>query len=307
MTYPTGEQYEIRHGGYRAVITEVAAALREFEHDGVALNPGYPATSTPPWGSGIVLAPWPNRVEDGQWTLDGKEQQLDLTEVSRHNAIHGLLRYTPYRLVARDDASVTLAATIYPQHGYPFIVETIVTYALSDSGMTVTHTATNRSDAPAPFALGTHPFFRIGGVPTEELVLTVNASTRFDVDERLNPLAEVPVDGDYDLREGRAVGELELDTAYGGVATVEGVVATLRAPDGRELRVLQDDAHGYVQVFTTREFPLFDAAGEREGYGLAVAIEPMTAPPNAFNSGLGLHWIEPGATWNGAWGIQYAG
>lgn len=301
--FPTGKQYEIRHGGYRAVITQVAAALREFEHDGTALTPGYPATSTPPWGSGIVLAPWPNRVADGKWSLDGKQQQLDITEVARGNALHGLLRNTPYVLEQQDASSVTLSATIFPQHGYPFIVETTVTYALSDDGLRVTHTGTNRSDAAAPFALGTHPFFCIGGVPTEDLVLTLHAGTRFAVDDRLNPTGEVPVDGDFDLRSGRRVEELELDTAFGGVETVDEVAATLRAPDGREVRVLQDASHGYVQVFTTREFP---GAGADGGLGLAVAVEPMTVPPDAFNSGLGLQWIEPGQTFTASWGIQYS-
>ena len=52
-------------------------------------------------------------------------------------------------------------------------------------------------------------------------------------------------------------------------------------------------------MFTTRDFPTPD------GHTLAVAIEPMTAPVNAFNSGLDVHWLDPGDTWTVAWGIQY--
>lgn len=297
-TAPTGDQYELTRGAARAVITQVAAGLRVLEVDGVALTPGYPDDSTPPFGCGITLAPWPNRVADGRWTLDGEVQQLDITEVARMNALHGLLRNTEYRLADRHEASVTLEARIYPQHGYPFLVDTGITYTLTEDGLDTTHTATNLSDRPAPVAFGTHPFFCIGGVPTEELTLTLHASTRFVVDERLNPTGETQVDGDYDLRTGRLVGELDLDTAFGGVATVDGASAVLRAPDGREVRVLQDENHGYVQVFTTRAYP---------GHGLAVAIEPMTAPPDAFNSGLGVRWLEPGETWNVRWGVRYAG
>ncbi len=298
---PTGDQYVLTRGGIRAVITQVAAALREFSVDGVDLTEPYPETATPPFGDGIVLAPWPNRVADGRWVLNGVTQQLDITEVARMNALHGLLRNTDYRVLERAEASLTLGATIFPQHGYPFRVETTVQYALVEDGLRVTHTARNDSAAPAPVAFGTHPFFRIGDVPTEELVLTLHASTYFDVDERLNPIAEVPVTGDFDLRQGRRVGELHLDTAFGGVETVDRVVATLAAPDGREVRLWQDENHGYAQVFTTREFP------KDGGHGLAVAVEPMTAPPDALNSGLGLKWVEPGETWSVEWGIQYAG
>ncbi len=298
VTPPTGDQYTLTRGGARAVITQVAAALREFSIDGVALTPGYPESSAPPFAAGIVLVPWPNRVEDGLWQLDGKAQQLDITEVARNNAIHGLLRYTGYRELDRAEASVTLGATVFPQHGYPFHLETSVRYELVEDGLQVTHTLTNIGGASAPVAVGTHPFFTIGGVDPNELTLTVHASTRFDVDARLNPLAEVPVDGDFDLRAGRRAGDLDLDTAFGGVETVDGgVVATLAAPDGRSVSLWQDDNHPYVQVFTTREFP---------GQPLAIAIEPMTAPPNAYNTGLGLKWLEPGDSWSLQWGIRYS-
>jgi aldose 1-epimerase len=176
-----------------------------------------------------------------------------------------------------------------------------VRYELVDGGLAVTHTATNRSVSAAPVAVGTHPFLTIGDVPSEELTLTVHASTYFDVDERLNPIAEVTVENTrFDLRGGVPVAGLELDTAFGGVATVDGVSAVLRAPDGREVRLLQDENHPYVQVYTTTTFP------KKGGTGVAVAIEPMTAPPDAFNSGLGLRWVEPGETWTVGWGIQYS-
>ena len=36
----------------------------------------------------------------------------------------------------------------------------------------------------------------------------------------------------------------------------------------------------------------------------AIAVEPMTCAPDAFNTGAGLVLLEPGAVWSGAWGIQ---
>ena len=49
----------------------------------------------------------------------------------------------------------------------------------------------------------------------------------------------------------------------------------------------QDSAYPYTVVFTPRAFP---AAG---GPKHAVAVEPMSAPANALNSGIGLVWLEP--------------
>ena len=303
----TGEQFVLTRptatGSSTAIITEVAAALRTFQIDGVDLTEPYGPERTPPFGDGIVLAPWPNRVEDGIWMLDGKRQHLDITEPARHNAIHGLLRSTAYRVTDQSESSVTLAATVYPQHGYPFMVDTTVTYELVEGGLTVTHGLHNVSAAKAPVAVGTHPFFRIGDVPTAELVLRLNAGTRFETDDRLIPVAESPVEGTkYDLRDGVRVGDLYLDDAFGGVVMTGGEsVSSLTAPDGRRVELWQDDQHPYVQVFTTRKFP------KDGGLGLAVAIEPMTAAPNALNTGLGLRWLEPDENWVVRWGIRYSG
>ena len=301
MTAPTGTQFTLSLGDVRATITQVAAALRELSIGGVDLVQSYPESSTPPFAAGIVLVPWPNRIEDGRWTLDGVTQQLDITEPKYNTAIHGLLRFSPYSVVEQTESAITLGATVYPQHGYPFMLETTVRYELVEDGVRVTHGIHNVSETKAPVAIGTHPFLKIGDVPTEELTLTVHASTRFPVDARLLPSDQIPVEGtDYDLRAGRPLAELDLDDAFGGVETVDGVSATLTAPDGRQVRLLQDENHPYVQVFTT---PIFPVEG---GTTLAVAIEPMTAPADAFNSGLDLNWLESGESWSVSWGIQYA-
>jgi enoyl-CoA hydratase len=59
------------------VITQLAASLREFSIGGVDLTEPYAEDSLPPSGDGIVLVPWPNRVADGIWVLDGKTQAVN--------------------------------------------------------------------------------------------------------------------------------------------------------------------------------------------------------------------------------------
>lgn len=311
MRAPTGEQFELTlsAGGWRsrAIITEVAAALRVLEVDGIEVVDAHPENAVPPYGSGIILAPWPNRIRDGIWLLDGEPQQLDLTEPDLGNAIHGLLRTRPYRVAARSDEAITLEATIYPQHGYPFIVDTRVHYELRVDGIVVTHELRNASDATAPVAVGAHPFVRVGDVPIGELTITLAAATRFVTDDRLNPVGEEPVDGTvFDLRAGGVVGALDLDTAFGGVQHSEDGIARhrLTAPDGRFTEVWQGPDFGFVQAFTPHTYPRPTADDPRR-LGQAVAIEPMTAPPNAFNSGLGVRWLAPGERWSGSWGITH--
>jgi aldose 1-epimerase len=300
-----GEQYELTlescGRSVRAVITEVAAAIRHLSIDGVELTAGYDDDTPPPFGCGIVLVPWPNRVRDGRWTHEGRTLQLDITEPRLGNALHGLLQNAPHALVERSESSIQLRAQVFPQAGYPFRLDTKVRYTLAPNGLQVTHTVRNVGSACAPVAIGAHPFFAIGDVPTDELTLTVSADRHIDVDHQLIPTGAASVEGtDWDLRDGRAVATLDLDDAWSGLTMAEGgSTHWLRAPDGRAVSLWADDQFGYLQVFITREFP------RRGELITAIAIEPMTAPADAFNSGEGLRWIQPGDCWSASWAIRY--
>jgi aldose 1-epimerase len=308
MRAVTGEQYELARdtsaGPARAVITQLAAGIREYTVRGIHLTEPYPGDQPPPSAAGIVLVPWPNRVKDGRWQLsEDKTQQLALTEPARGNAIHGLLRYAPYTAVEHSAHEVTLAATVYPQLGYPFLLDTRVHYELVDDGLSVRHEIENAGAKPAPVAIGAHPYLRIDGVDTADLELTLAATTHFEVDERMNVVAEHPVDGtEYDLRGGKRVGDLDIDHGWGGAIVRGGEVHhTLTAPDGRTVGIWGDENVGYVQAFTHRSLATLPAGS------VAVAVEPMTAPANALNTGEGVHWLEPGDRWVVHWGIRHSG
>ncbi|WP_348788576.1 aldose 1-epimerase family protein [Leifsonia sp. NPDC080035] len=300
MRAPTGDQYELEFGDLTATVTQVAAGIRTLRFAGVDLIEPFDEDATPPSADGIVLVPWPNRVKDGVWELDGVPQRLALTEPALGNASHGLLRHRPYTLVERTDSSVTQAAAIYPEAGYPFILDTTVTHELDTEGLTVTHTITNRGARSAPVAVGAHPYLRIGDVPAGQLTLTVQAGARFVTDDRLNVTGETPVAGTpYDLSEGGRVSDLDLNDGFGDLQ--ERPEHVLSADDGRRLVLWGDPSFAYVQLFTHRAF------ATKEKGDVALAIEPMTAPANALNTGTGLRWLEPEETWTLSWGIRPEG
>jgi aldose 1-epimerase len=253
----------------------------------------------------MILAPWPNRIADGVWLLDGKKQQLDITDVGHGHAIHGLLRNTAYDPVDEQESAVTLAATIYPQHGYPFTVDTTVTFELTDDGLTVTHRLTNVGTDAAPFGVGAHPYVRVGEHPVGDLVITLSGREYARTDARLIPESIDPVDGTpVDLRGGVLLSGLAADVALTGFDVVAGRVEhRLDAPDGTGLRVWADEAFGWAQVYSPPNFPGPGKPGQRK----AIAIEPMTCAVNAFNTGVGLRWLDPGETWSGSWGLRPVG
>ncbi len=291
---PTGTQVQLRLGDVSAQIAQVGASLRALRIGDVELVSPYPLDIPTPSCSGVVLTPWPNRVRDGLWDDDGTARQLAITEPKFGNASHGLLRFTAYE-IEQTDAAATLRATIVPQTGYPYLVDTTVTYALSADGVEVTHTLTNRSPEAAPVALGTHPFVTIGDVDPHDLVLRVPAQTAFETDERMLPTGTRPADAA--LRDGVRLGDVSLDTGFTDLARDEDgrVRTSLTAPDGRRVTLWQGEGFDFLQVFTSTNYP---------GQTLAVAIEPMTAPADALNSGIGIRRLAPGETWTLTWGIQ---
>ncbi|GGM74967.1 aldose 1-epimerase [Longimycelium tulufanense] len=297
----TGEQFEIRRGTVRAVATEVGGALRLFEVDGVPYLESYGADIAPPCAAGAVLVPWPNRVADGRWTFAGHAQQLALTEPLRHHAIHGLARYLCWQPIHRTVDSVELAAMINVQPGWPVPVRATIRYAVDDNGLTVTHTVTNMGNETVPVGVGAHPYPRVGHVATDDCRLRLAASTVLPVDVRQLPAGpEKPVAGtEYDFRSPKPVRDVKLDTAFGGCAPAPSdpehlVRHAVLAPDGSGVELWAEPAFGWVQVYTAGNFP---------GRGRAIAIEPMTCPPDALNSGTDLHHLEPTVTRSFRWGL----
>jgi aldose 1-epimerase len=280
---------------------EVGGGLREYTVDGRPVLDGYAEDEMASAGRGQVLLPWPNRVDGGAWRWEGKDQQLALTEVKKHNASHGLVRWVGWELERVSDAEAVARHVLHPQTGYPFRLAAELRYRLTDDGLRVEATVENRTEVPVPLGLGFHPYLAANG-PVDDCRLTVPASTRIEVDDRGIPVARHPVDctvdgTDYDYRAGRAIGEQVLDTPYTDVDRVDGEVRVVL--EGAEARTTlwMDETFGYVQVFTGDTVP----QPERRRRGLAV--EPMTCPANALVTGEGLTVLDPGGVPQGTWGI----
>ncbi|MEX0429222.1 aldose 1-epimerase family protein [Nocardioides sp. DS6] len=298
MRAPTGDQFVISSGGYTATITESGATLRALSHEGRELVAGFAEDAMPSGGTGQLLVPWPNRIRDGRYTFAGATQQLPLSEPARHNASHGLVRWAAWTPVAVSDESVTLGYRLMAQSGYPWTLDLRTTYAVGPDGLTVTQAATNLAATAAPYASGAHPYLTVGPGPVDDWILALPAATRLlsDPDRKLPTGHESVTDTDYDFREGPAIGPLVLDHAFGdlerdadGVATV-----TLRGPGGG-VALWVDWRHRWLMAYT---------ADDRPNARQVLAVEPMTAPPDAFNSGEDLITLGPDETVEARWGIR---
>lgn len=299
MKAPSGDQHVIESGGYRAVVTQSGGALRDLTFEGRPLIEGFAEDAMADGGRGQLLMPWPNRIRDGRYEFDGKAQQLALTEPSRHNASHGLVRWVAWTVVEKTADRVELAYFLPAQTGYPWSLDLRVAYTVGPEGLEVTQSATNLAGTAAPYASGAHPYLVAGPGPCDTWTVTLPAATRLLTDgERLLPSGREDVTGtDADFRTPRVLGDNVLNHAVTDlVRSGDGrAISTLTASDGHGVALWVDEHHGWLQVYTGEDTRTPRAS---------VAVEPMTAPPDAFNSGDDLVVLAPGARFTARWGIR---
>lgn len=304
MLAPSGDQFEIVGGGYRAVVTESGGALRHLSFGGRDLIDGFAEDQMASGGRGQLLMPWPNRIRDGRYSFGGSQQQLALTEPKRQNASHGLVRWVAWSVEEHSEHSVSLAYRVMAQTGYPWTLDVHVVYDLSADGLTVTQGATNLSDSPAPYAHGAHPYLTVGVDPVDSCELTIPATVRSLVDdERLLPTGREDVEGTaYDFRAARPIGTTTFNTSFTDLRRDPSGVATtvLRDPETNAgVALWVDEQHRWLLVYTGDDTPTPRRS---------VAVEPMTAQADAFNSGEDLITLEPhgapGDTFSATWGIR---
>jgi aldose 1-epimerase len=287
MISPSGHVVTLRSGGYEAEVVEVGAGLRSLRRNGQDVIAGFGADEMPSGGRGQLLVPWPNRIEDGNYEFGGKRLQLPLTEAASRNAIHGLTRYVNWQLVEEEGDHAVWSYVVHPQPGYPFELSVAASYVLGDAGLTVTVSAHNAGDVPCPYGVGAHPYLTVGR-RIDECELTLPATTRCEVSERGIPAAPEPLrGGSYDFTDPRVIGETTFDNPFGGVIHEDGhATATLRDPaTGREATITFDESYKWLQLYSG------DKLGDRARE--ALAIEPMSCPPNAYRSGVDLVSLAP--------------
>jgi aldose 1-epimerase len=300
QVFPTGRQYQVEGYNQRLVVTEVGATLRSYQVDGQEFLWGFRETELPNSSSGQLLFPWAGRCEAGAYTFQGVVQQLAINNVAANTAQHGLVRLMDWNVSQHDQRQITMELVLHPQAGYPFTLSLRQQYELTNGGLIVTTSATNVGATPAPYAVGMHPYFTVGTLKIDNNILKVPA--RRYLPRTANGAAIIPMEPVnatlWDFRSAAPIGNSLFATAiaYGDlIRDADGRARTvLSNPSGSPtVTVWTDEATDFLTLFTTPNRP-------------SLAIEPCTAPSNAFNHGLGLRTLAAGETFRSSFGVQVA-
>lgn len=298
---PSGEQYELTAGDYRATIVEVGGGVRSCDRGERPVLHSYDVSDMADGAHGAPLIPWPNRLADGMYRFAGTDYQVALTEPEKHNAIHGFLQWRSWEPREQAADRIVMGTRLHPLQGYPFALDLSIEYTLSTTGLTTRTTATNVGDTTCPYGCGQHPYLSPGTGLIDDCEIELDAGTRIltSADRQL-PTGTEPVAGTpYDFRSPRRLGELEVDHAFTDLARDADGRAWLRlhGTDGQTAQLWVDSTYPLIEVFTSDTL-----SPDRRRTGLGA--EPMTCPPNAFQTGELVTRLEPGASITTAWGVE---
>lgn len=318
----SGRTIALESGPYRALIDRQGAAIQGLwwtPSEGAAeipLTEPYGAES--PFTCGQTLIPWPNRIADAQFLFQETPVSLEMSEPALRNAIHGLATAALWDVSekAADGSFVTLSFRSGPTlgNGWPWEFSVEVRYEVSAAGLTVAVSVINESRQEMPWGYGAHPYITAGGAALDTCTLEASVDEWWVTDDRNLPTGEhLPVgEGVPALRQPTSMEGVWFDTPF-TVAKDTPVdvgwreLARLIGPaaEDQNISVVMDTDSGFtwLQIFTTGEKTVMFPGKDAEE-GRALAVEPMTCPPNAMVTGQDVIVLQPLAEWSGQWRLH---
>lgn len=231
-----------------------------------------------------LLFPFANRVQHGRYSWNNKTYQFRINDSINGHAIHGLVYDQAFELVntevSEQSASIQLA---YFYEGsleaFPFPFKLQVEYIFNLEKLMMHWTVENLAQQKLPYTWGWHPYFRI--LNKEQMKLSIHAQDMFKHDATRIACGKTGVTEKlyFNWME-------ELDQCY---SLDDGVIRWDAL--GKEWS-MQSAACNYVQLFSTPDIPY-------------IAIELVSGPSNAFNSGEGLRSIDSKAFVTNSWQLTW--
>jgi aldose 1-epimerase len=226
------------------------------------------------------LSPFVCRLRAGKYRFEDRDFTIEGFHLSGH-AIHGLLCHAIFELTAQGADTDKAWATLTHEYkatdkGYPFPYTIAITWTLHKNHyLTVTTTVTNLHDGAIPFSDGWHPYFATDtGIDSSMLSFNTNRKLVFD-DELVPTGAE---EKDDRFLAGALLDGIQLDNCFVLPANEQGYC--LLKGKKISIRIEPDASYPYLQIYTPP-------------HRKSIAIENLTAAPDAFNNKIGLRYLQP--------------
>lgn len=232
------------------------------------------------------LSPYVCRLNAGHYSYAGRAYDIGKFKLNG-SSLHGLLYDVPFEVISHD-SNDSLAMVVLKHSyagsdsGYPFPYDIIITYTLSQQNrLTLTTEVTNRYSQPIPIADGWHPYFSMNA-PVDDLHFQMASDTMLKFDEQLIPTGELITDERF--TNGALFGDTLLDNCFMLKKGTDQPACTLtNQAIGLQLRIYAHENYPYLQLYIPPQ-------------RTSIAIENLSAAPDAFNNKMGLIELEAGET-----------
>jgi len=229
------------------------------------------------------LSPFACRIKDATYHFNNKAYTIQKFLLGS-SAIHGLLYDVAFTVrqtwADKESAGVSVHYSYNATDaGYPFNYDCEVVYELkAGNALTLTTTISNRDHQAIPMQDGWHPYFSFGGT-INDLELQFNGDTIAEFDEGLVPTGKfLPY---HEFNEFKKIGEQFFDNCF--------VLQT----DGPEPACIIKDTAQQLQleIYPEKNYPCLQIY--TPPHRNSIAIENLSAIPDAFNNGIGLIILQP--------------
>ena len=243
------------------------------------------------------LSPFVCRMRNGAYQFAGQSYQTKKFFLGKH-AIHGLIydaKFNVKKIEATAEAAVVTVVHEYKGEdaGYPFLYDCEISYKLSSNNtLTIQTSITNKDKGLLPIADGWHPYFSFGG-SIDTLQLEFQSGFHVLFDEELLPTGEkLPYDNFSAIKP---IGNTSFDDCFQLDFSHCQPMLVLRDPEKKmQIEVRPNKDYAFLQLYTPEDRS-------------SIAIENLSALPDAFNNGVGLRTLNSGeiATFTTAFTLRH--
>ncbi len=230
------------------------------------------------------LSPFACRIKNATYQYGETTYQIKKFLLGE-NAIHGLIYDAGFSIAQQyaNEESATLVlqyAYLGTDEGYPFNFDCLITYQLKKNNeLTLTTEIINIDNQPIPIQDGWHPYFTLGK-KIDELELEFNSKQQVVFDDQLIPTGQM--DPYTEFGSLKKIGGTFLDNCFTLNEEADQPICILRdAENNIQVEIRPDKSYPYLQLYTPPN---------RQ----SIAIENLSAPPDAFNNGIHLKILPPG-------------
>ena len=228
------------------------------------------------------LSPFACRVKNAAYTFGTKTHHLSKFSI-QEDALHGLLFNAAFSIKEHnyDDTSASVILEyVYEnkKEGYPFSYKCEVEYRLTaGNALTITTSVTNLNEQLMPVADGWHPYFNLGD-SINDYQLEFQSKEMLEFANLIPTGKLIPYQEFGSLKK---LGETVFDNCFTLNFAECQPLCVLRNPLKKvQVELWPSSSYPYLQIFTPY-------------YRNSIAIENLSAAPDAFNNSMGLKVLEP--------------